>query len=98
MPVAALASLLTPEHEPAPSDLNKKSTIPPFLTQRAPFFSLREPTLDRDICLLYFHPDNLTLGFPTSECSVWAALLSRDVQGHVWMRGRQCTALDSILT
>lgn len=35
---------------------------------------LLEPKALRVFALL--QPDNLTLGFPTSKCSVWAALLS----------------------
>ena len=58
-----------------------------------PFLLFPEPTLAHVFALL--SPDNLTLGFPTSKCSVWAALLSWDVQGHVRMGGRECTVLDS---
>lgn len=40
-----------------------------LLTQRALFCCESQHS---PMCLHYF---NLTLGFPTSECSVWAALL-----------------------
>lgn len=45
---------------------------------------LFEPTLPHVLALL--QPDNLTVGFPASKSSVWAALWSWDVQGHVQMR------------
>lgn len=88
---ACLGFLSNPAHEAVPfeSELN---TIPLFL-HNVPF-SVERANTPPCVCITLTRQSDTGISYKQVWC-VWAALLSRDVQGHVWMRGRGCTVSGS---